>query len=218
MHLGAPALTEQGRRFAPVAWPRDAGLQSRSVVDIIVRGKHFAVPDHIDERARTKLGKLPHYLPLLEDAAIEVDLAHEKAKEPAQRFLAHVTVSAHGVHLQAQERAAKPERAVDLAAQVLMRQARQHKERLYKRGRGSGVRAGAAKRPVAKRPAKRSPDGAFARVKQFPVELMTRAEALAQMKVLGHDFFLYCDADLDQVAVVYRRRAGDYGLIVPELP
>ena len=187
-------------------------------MDVIVRGKHFDVPDHVAERARTKLGKLPHYLSLLEDAAVEVDLAHEKAKEPGLRYVAHVTVSAHGVHLQATERAAKPEAAVDQAAQALARQAQRHKQRLYQRGRIRSPKALAAQRARSQKPKGESgqPDG-VARVKRFLVKPMTAAEALEQMSALGHDFFLFHDADLGQFALLYRRRAGDYGLIVPEL-
>lgn len=187
-------------------------------MNIVVRGKHFDVPAQIEERAREKLLKLSHYLPLLEDAAVEVDLTHEKAKEPERRYLAHVTVSAHGVHLQAMEHAAKLERAVDQAAQVLTRQARQHKERLYERGRAKKARAApAAKTRSAKVVEPPAEDGEVARVKRFLVKPMSAAEALAQMNSLGHDFFLFHDADLDQVALLYRRHAGDYGLIVPEL-
>lgn len=181
-------------------------------MDIIVRGKHFDVPDHVAERARRKLGKLPHYLPLLEDAAVEVDLAHEKAKEPDRRYVARVQVSARGVHLQAAERAAKPEAAVDQAAQVLTRQAQRHKQRLYQRGRTMSSKALAEE--LEKEPAQ--PEQ-VARVKRFPVKPMTAAEALEQMRALRHDFFLFHDADLGQFALLYRRRAGDYGLIIPEL-
>jgi putative sigma-54 modulation protein len=189
-----------------------------SVVNIVVRGKHFDVPAQIEERAREKLLKLSHYLPLLEDAAVEVDLTHEKAKEPHLRFVAHVIVSAHGVHLQAEERAAKLEKAVDQAAQVLTRQARQHKERLYERGRPKKAKALAPVETRASQAARPpSSDAEVARVKRFAVKPMSVAEALAQMNALGHNFFLFHDADLDQVALLYRRHAGDYGLIVPEL-
>ncbi len=68
-------------------------------MDITIRGKHFDVPQRVQERARDKFSRLQHYLPLLNDGVCEVDLAHEKAKEPDRRFVVHVNVSAHGVHL-----------------------------------------------------------------------------------------------------------------------
>ena len=185
-------------------------------MDIVVRGKHFDVPALVEERARTKLGRLPRYLPLLEEASAEVDIAHEKAKQPDKRFVVHVTVSGHGVHLRAEERAAKLETAVDQVVQALNQQARKHKEQIYGRSRAKAPKAPASAKAA-------SPDGATAmprdvtKVKRFAVNAMTAAEALEQMEMLKHDFFLFFDADADQVSLVYRRKAGDYGLIVPEL-
>lgn len=185
-------------------------------MEIIVRGKHFDVPALVEERARTKLGRLPRYLPLLEEASAEVDIAHEKAKQPDKRFVVHVTVSAHGVHLRAEERAAKLETAVDQVVQALNQQARKHKEQIYRRSRAKATKATPATKAARR-------DGAAAmprdvtKVKRFAVNAMTAAEALEQMEMLKHDFFLFFDADADQVSLLYRRRAGDYGLIVPEL-
>lgn len=185
-------------------------------MDVIVRGKHFDVPEPVEERARKKLERLPHYLPLLDESTAEVDIAHEKAKEPDKRFVINVTVSGHGVHLQAQSRAAQPEAAVDRVVQALTRQARRQKDLRYNR-----TRAKAAKPPKAA-PRARGKAGSGAgrditRVKRFAVKPMTTVEALEQMEMLKHDFFLYLDAEAGQVALLYRRRAGDYGLIVPEL-
>ena len=182
-------------------------------MDIVVRGKHFDVPPPAEERARLKLGRLAQYLPLLEDASVEVDIAHEKAKQPGQRFVVHVIISAHGVHLQAEERAAKLELAIDQVARALSQQARRHKERLYDRGR-------AAKEPPEPQIEREEPPGLLkhiTKVKRFPIRPMTSAEALEQMEMLKHDFFIFHDAEANQFALVYRRKAGDYGLIVTEL-
>jgi putative sigma-54 modulation protein len=183
-------------------------------VEITVRGKHFEVPDSVEQHARRKLGKLDHYLPLLQDATVEVDIAHQRAKEPHERYLVRVLVSGRGVHLRAVEHAAELTPAVDEAARVVIDQARKHKERLVGRART---------RP-AKRPAPApSVDGdaesweQLTRVKRFTLKPMTLREAVDEMELLGHSFFLYLDADEDRFAVVFRRKSGDYGLIVPEL-
>ena len=183
-------------------------------MEIIVRGKHFEVPDSVEQHARRKLGKLDHYLPLLQDATVEVDIAHQRAKEPHQRYLVRVLVSGGGVHLRAEERAAEIVPAVDEAARAVVDQARRHKERLYGRARPRAV-----KRP-ASAPASGG-DGTgwerIARVKRFAVKPMTLQEAADEMELLGHSFFVYQDADDGQFAVVYRRESGDYGVIMPEL-
>ncbi|MEX0786743.1 MAG: ribosome-associated translation inhibitor RaiA [Dehalococcoidia bacterium] len=184
-------------------------------MDITVRGKHLDVPEAIEERARQKLARLEHYLPLLKDGTCEVDLTHEKAKEPDRRFIAHVTVSAHGVHLQAQEHAGHLEAAVDQVAQVLSRQARREKDRLYARGRREPKEAAAQ---MAEAPEEPETPSKVVKVKRFAVKPMTVAEAQEQIEALGHAFFVFHHADADQVAVLYRRNTGDYGLIVPELP
>jgi putative sigma-54 modulation protein len=193
-------------------------------VEITVRGKHFDVPEHVEERARRKLGRLARYLPLLEDAAVEVDLTHEKAKEPDRRYLVRVTMSGRGVHLQAEERAAQPATAVDQAAQVLGRQARRHKERLYERGRtrapkqttgiDSSLESEMGEEGLEEESESKTP---VVRVKRFAIKPMTVEEAAEQMEALGHDFFLFYDAEAEQFHLLYRRRAGDYGLIIPEL-
>jgi putative sigma-54 modulation protein len=54
------------------------------------------------------------------------------------------------------------------------------------------------------------------RIKRFPVKPMTEEEAVEQMELLGHDFFLFFDADADTYALLYRRRDGSYGMIIPE--
>ena len=184
-------------------------------MEVIVRGKHFQVPPPVEERARRKFSKLSHYLPRLADAAVEVDLVHEKAKEPDERYVVRVTVSGPGIHLHAEERAAQPETAVDQAAHALTRQAERHKERLYARKRQRSPRAvRAALEPAAPEPERPERVG---RIKRLALKPMTISEALEQMEGLGHDFFIYHDADEEGVAILYRRRAGDFGLIIPEL-
>lgn len=190
-------------------------------MEVTVRGRHFDVPDHIEERARQKLGRLDHYLVLLKDAVVEVDLAHEKAKEPDRRFVLHATVNGRGVHLRAEARAARPEAAVDQVAHALVEQARRHKERLYGRGRSRESKIEAGEQPQPDAPSVQDEDEMrvrlqVAKVKRFPVKPMTGEEALEQMEALGHDFFVFRDAETEEFAVLYRREAGDYGLIVPE--
>lgn len=183
-------------------------------MEVTVRGKHFHVPASVEERARTKLSRLNHYLPLLDDGTCEVDVAHEKAKEPDRRFYVHVNVSAHGVHLHAAGHADDPEAAIDHAVQVLTRQAKRKKGRLYDRGRQSHVAE------VVEEPEREHDPAhhALGRVKRFPMKPMTVAEAMEQLEALGHDFYVFNHLEEEKVAVLYRRRAGDYGMILPELP
>ncbi len=173
------------------------------------------MPDSVEQRARRKLAKLDHYLPLLQDAVVEVDIAHERTKEPNQRYFVRVLVSGGGVHLRAEEHAADVGPAVDNAARAIIDQARRHKERLYKRGHARGAKD--AMEPRIEAGANDEPWERLARIKRFDVKPMTLQDAVSDMEMLGHAFFVYHDADEGQIAVVYRRKGGDYGVILPEL-
>jgi len=177
-------------------------------MEIIVRGKHFTVSPELEDRAQNKLGHLERYLPLLSDATCDVDLAHEKAKNPERRFVAHVNVSAHGLHLHATGHAEQPEAAIDHAAQVLARQARRQKTRLY-HGRQDRPR----EQPRVDTGLQ--PD-VPARTKRFGIKPMSVAEATEQIEALGHSFYIFEHVDEERVAVLYRRHAGGYGLIIPD--
>lgn len=182
-------------------------------MDIIIRGKHFDVPERVQEHARDKFSRLQHYLPLLNEGVCEVDLAHEKAKEPDRRFVVHVNVSGHGVHLRVEAHATDPEAAIDHAAHVLNRQAQRHKDRLYRRGRG---RAPKGAQPAPEATASEGRDY-IARVKHLALKPMTEEEAREQMEALGHDFFVFHHAEIEQITVLYRRHGKEYGLIIPEI-
>ena len=179
-------------------------------MEVTVRGKHFHVPAHVEERARTKLSRLTHYLPLLDEGTCEVDFSHEESKDPNRRYYVHVTVSAHGVHLQATGHAEEPEAAIDHAVHVLTRQAERKKARLYNRGRQERQEG----EPGESGEPRRSP----VRVKRFVMKPMTVAEATEQIEALGHDFYVFHHAEEEKVAVLYRRHVGGYGIILPELP
>ena len=193
-------------------------------MEVTVRGKHLEVSEQVAERAQRKLGRLDRYLPLLRDAVVEVDVAQEKAKEPDRRYVVRVAVRGNGVHLRAEEHASRPEAAIDQASRALTEQARRHKQRLYGRSRTTlpkevarelVVPAGAPE-PEDEEEASEVLDK-VSRVKRFAVKPMTTEEAVEQMELLGHNFFLFLDADFGQFALLYRRSAGDYGLIIPEL-
>jgi ribosomal subunit interface protein len=112
-------------------------------VEIVVRGKHFDVPDSVEQRARAKLAKLDRYLSRLQDAAVEVDISHEHAKEPRQRFFVRVLVIGSGIRLHAEEHASDVGPALDEAARAVIDQARKQKERLYKRSHAKGEKQAA---------------------------------------------------------------------------
>lgn len=185
-------------------------------MEVTVRGKHFEVPADIEDRARTKLGKLDHYLPALRDAMVEADVWHEPTKEPNQRYIVRATVSGNGVHLRAEERASRLETAVDQAAHVLARQAQRHKERLYGRARNQVAKAPAASEGVAAVDDEEATLDKIAEVRHVSVKPMTVDEAVEQMGLVSDDYFLFLEDDGRQFALLQRRQDGDYILVIPE--
>ena len=92
------------------------------------------------------------------------------------------------------------------------RQIRHYKGKLYKKGRGSSL--GRSKFSEA---VKTGPPRKVVRVKRFGIKPMSVAEAIDQMELLGHDFFLFFNAESEELNLLYRREDGNYGLIEPEL-
>jgi len=158
-----------------------------------------------------KIGKLNRHLPDIID--VKVEISDEKTKSPLQRYLARVTVNSGiaGAALHGEERGEDLFKAVDRVVAIMTRQLERHKGKLYDRGRGSQVARGKSRRE--ERPSPR-----VVKTKRFVIEPMTREEAITQMERLGHNFFLFVDADAGagQVRLLYRRDDGDYGLIEPE--
>lgn len=191
-------------------------------MELVIRGKHTSVPDRLKEYVEKRLGKLDRYLPSVREVIVEI--TREPTKDANDRFVVQVTVTSNGTLLRAEERSADPRAAVDQAADVLANQIRRHKQRLIKRGRSPAAKEAAAgvEEPAAEDlegPAGEETDlisGRVVRVKRFAMKPMTEEEAVEQMELLGHTFFLFYDAEQDTYALLYRRRDGDYGMIVPE--
>ena len=187
-------------------------------MEMIFRGKHLTVSDQFRGYASDKIGKLVRYLPAVNHAI--VDLRRE-AKGSSGRYVVQVTLNANGTFLRAEERSPELEAAVDAAVEALSQQVKRFKEKkLYRSER----RVSKEERlPIAGgEEGEETPSeaemvsGYVVKVKRFAMKPMTEAEAIEQMELLGHTFFLFHDADRNVLALLYQRRDGDYGLILPE--
>ncbi len=186
-------------------------------MEIIFRGQHLTIGDEFRKHAGEHLNKLTRFLPLADHAIVDV---RREAKGDEGRYVVQVTVSANGTFLRAEERNFELAAAIDAASAVLARQAQRWKEKKLLRSERRvskdelQPKSDAAGQPLP-------PDveivmGRVVRMKRFPMKPMNEAEALEQMELLGHDFFLFQDADKETLAVLYRRDEGDYGMILPE--
>jgi putative sigma-54 modulation protein len=186
-------------------------------MDLIFRGKHLNLTEEFRDYAGKKLNRLARYLPVAEHAI--VDVRREGTNEG--RFVVQVTVNANGTYLRAEERAHELEAAVDAVSDVLSRQVTRFKQRKLYRSQRREDKEARVVAPEAEEEAELPPDteivsGKVVKRKRFAVKPMTEAEAVEQMELLGHNFFLFRDEDRQALALLYRRRDGDYGLILPE--
>ena len=187
-------------------------------MELIFRGKHLDIDDRFREYATKKLERLSRYLPVAEHAIVDV---RREAKGSGGRFVVQVTVNANGTFLRAEERAEQLEGAVDSVSDALSRQASRFKQKKLirsKRRADKETLAGAfeLEEEPSLPPGAEIVSGRVVKRKSFTVKPMTEAEAVEQMELLGHNFFLFRDEDRQGLALLYRRRDGDYGLILPD--
>src|SRR2546421_5107339 len=169
-------------------------------MNLTMRSHHTTLDDTLREHAEKKLARLERYLPRLGDVVVEVE--RQETRAAAHRFGVQITVRAGAAILRAEERHADPQAAFDAAAAVLSRQAQRHGKRLASRHRGPGGKEGLVPEPsetprsAIARGVSAADDetdeyisGKIVRVKRFEAKPMSAEEALAQMDLLGHDFF-----------------------------
>ena len=187
-------------------------------METIFRGQHLHIDDRFREHAGERLEKLSRHLPMADHAIVDV---RREAKGDQGRYVVQVTVSANGTYLRAEERNFDLTTAIDAASDALDRQVKRFKEKKVLR---SERRVSKDDRlPVERQEEQEErlpPDvelvlGRVVRIKRFQMKAMTEAEAIEQMELLDHTFFLFEDVDKDSLAVLYRRQDGDYGMIVP---
>jgi putative sigma-54 modulation protein len=177
-------------------------------VRLQVKGKNVDVTDSLKDYAVSKFGKLDKHL---NDAArLELELQVEKNPSISDNQVAEATVWTKGPILRARESSTDMKASIDQLVDKLERQAQRYRD---KRRRGP-----TRSHPVEGRPVVADEESPLiVKTKQFPVKPMSPEEAVLQLELVGHDFFVFQNAETLEVNVVYRRRDGNYGLIGPQL-
>jgi putative sigma-54 modulation protein len=177
-------------------------------MEIIITGKNMEVGPRIREYVDKKAGKLDRYLSNIEEASLE--LTRASAKSADDRHIAQLTVRVKGSILRAEESASDVFTAFDAVLDKMYRQVRRYKTK--RRGRPPEEETLPPLEEYEEELPRR-----IVRTKRFVVLPMDEEEAAEQMELLGHDFFLFLNAETGDLNIIYRRRDGDYGLIEPEL-
>lgn len=183
-------------------------------MELAITGRNTSIPSWLEDYIDKKVGKLDRYLPSLQDG--RVDVSEEQTRQQSQHYVVQVTLyDKKGKILRGEERAADIRSAIDSVVDKLHKQISRFKtKRLDRYQRGGGDEYWGEESPIE---IEEEVDRSLVRTKRFAISPMNVEEAVEQMDLLGHTFFVYYDADAGQVQVVYRRHDGNYGLIVPEL-
>jgi putative sigma-54 modulation protein len=169
-------------------------------MEINVRGKNIDVNPALRQYAEKRLAKIDRHL-RQSPSACQVTFSLER-----EEHVVEVTIPLNGVLLRAEERSREAFTAVDEVLDKLEKQIEKYRTRLQKRDKSETV-------PETKTD-QETPQ--IVRVKRFAIKPMNPEEAATQMDLLGHDFFVFANADTGTTSVVYRRKDGNYGLIEPE--
>lgn len=185
-----------------------------------VHGRNIEVTDWIHEYVEKKVERLERYLPQAREAKAE--LVYSETRAAADRYTAQLTIWANGQILRAEESTEDIFASIDAIVDKMSRQIERYKGRRFKNKR----RASAAVAADADLAATILPEeaeleaeemsGRVVRTKRFMVQPMTQEEAIEQMELLGHDFFVFYSVEADAMHVLYRRRDDNYGILQPE--
>lgn len=175
-----------------------------------VRGKNIevtqALKDYVEKRVQTITKQFKTV------GEITAVMRVEKGKHTVE-----ITVPASGIVLRAQETSDNMYASIDECVEKIERQIHKYKTRLMKRKYNNFRDAEPAPLPDNEELPEETGEFKVARVKNYAMRPMGVQEAIMQMNMLNHDFFVFFNAETEQIAIVYRRKSGDYGLINPEL-
>ncbi|KUK10898.1 MAG: SSU ribosomal protein S30P [Clostridia bacterium 41_269] len=181
-------------------------LKGVTYLKIIVRGKNFEVTDALREWVEKKLGKIEKYFNDLKE--IQVVLVVNR-----DRHRAEVTIPLDGIVLRGEEETGDMYSSVDMVIDKLEKQIKKYKTKIDRKLKNGSIKD--LKVPRGELQAEYE-EPKIVRTKRFAMKPMTVEEAILQMNLVGHNFFVFRNSETDMVNVVYQRKDGNYGLIEPE--
>lgn len=176
-------------------------------MNYIVSGKGIEITEALKVKVISKLSRLEVFFKSQTEA--HVTLSVEK-----NRQIVEVTIPFNGIVLRAEESHDDMYTSIDKVVDVIERQIRRNRTRIYKKLHEPTFVDGNF---MDDEEIFEEKDFNIVRSKKFPFKPMNVEEAILQMNLLGHQFFVFANSDDMRINVVYRRKNGDYGLIEPEL-
>ncbi|MGI6146639.1 MAG: ribosome-associated translation inhibitor RaiA [Firmicutes bacterium] len=180
-------------------------------MEITVVGRNIAVTDALRSYAEKKVAKLQKYF---EKGILtgQVTMAVERGIHSVD-----ITLSVDGLLLRGEEHTNDMYASIDGAIDNIDRQIKKYKTRINRRLRQEGNRIVESAMAATGEALPEAPEPRVVKTKRFAVKPMAVEEAIMQMELLGHDFFVFRNDTTEEVNVVYRRKDGNYGLIEPEV-
>jgi len=192
-------------------------MMQTASLPIVVKGINLEVTPALEAHVRTKARKLERMFANHSTVSLEVALRTGK-----EGHIAEITLYVGGYVLRGESRTPDMYHSINKAMERIEGQLRKFKTKLSKKLRDDRLKIDFAawedEGVGAERPAEADADGKapeIVRTKRFVVKPMSVDEAVMQMELLGHDFFVFANADTDEVNVVYKRQDGSYGLLQP---
>jgi putative sigma-54 modulation protein len=179
-------------------------------MEIMIKGRNLEVTPRLQEYVEGKTVRLGRYLGTINE--VRVDLVVENTRSAEDSQVAQFTVFSKNAILRAEERSGDIFASIDAVLDKLHRQIERYKGKRQHRVRSIEAEVSMAAEE------EEEPVADIVRVKRFEVWPMSAEEAIEQMELLGHDFFIFYNADDAGLNVVYRRKDGNYGLLQPEVP
>ncbi|MCD8336739.1 MAG: ribosome-associated translation inhibitor RaiA [Lachnospiraceae bacterium] len=170
-----------------------------------ISGKNIEVSDNLRITIQEKLGKLERYF--TSDTEIIVTLSVEKERQKIE-----VTIPVRGNIIRSEQVSNDMYVSIDLVEEVIERQLRKYKEKIIDRHQGGSN----FRQEFIEKESEPLEEVKIIRTKHFGMKPMYPEDACVQMELLGHSFYVFRNAETEEVNVVYKRKGGTYGLIEPE--
>lgn len=174
-------------------------------MNFIIVGKNIEVTPGLKSAVEDKIGKLEKYF--TPETEIHVTLSVEKERQKIE-----VTIPVKGSIIRSEQVSNDMYVSIDLVEEIIERQLKRYKNKLIDQKQSSNY----FKKEFIEKEYMDEEEIKIIRSKKFDIKPMYPEDACIQMELLGHNFYVFCNAETDQVNVVYKRKGNTYGLIEPE--
>lgn len=171
----------------------------------IIAGKNIEITPGLRSAVEDKIGKLEKYFN--PETEVHVTLSVEKDRQKIE-----VTIPVKGNIIRSEQVSNDMYVSIDLVEEIIERQLKRYKNKLVDQKQSAGF----FKQEFIDKEYMDEEEIKIIRTKKFDIKPMYPEDACIQMELLGHSFFVFCNAETDQINVVYKRKGNTYGLIEPE--